>query len=184
MEYANEFNEILIALTNNSELRKRVVELIQTRSISGKSIEENTRVNKFREILIELVEGKISSLEISYSKVESTIPRNESKYSSNNLVFPSGWAERLVRTQLSRFYNQAILEELKDRGEKECFVPESSSHNLSPKCAIIQNGTYKVDELLQNLIESYENGNYDKLSIKIPEHPHCSHVVKPKNQIQ
>lgn len=180
MEYANEFNEILIALNSNSELRRRVVELIQDKPILGKSIEEDTRVNKFREILTELVDGNISSLEESYAKVESVIPRNESRYYSDNRVFASGWAERLVRTQLSKFYNQAILEELKDRGEEECFVPASSSHNLSSRCAIIQNETYKVEELLQNLIENYENGEYDS-SIKIPEHPHCSHVIRPKN---
>jgi hypothetical protein len=182
MRYANEFNEILPSLADNSELRQRVVQLIQTKPIPGKAIEEDTRVNKFRGILIELIEGNISSLEESYSKVEFGIPRDESKYLSDNRVFASGWSERLVRTQLSRFYNQAILEELKDRGEEECFVPASSSHNLSSRCEIIQNKNYKVHELLKNLITNYENGQFDQ-SIKIPEHPHCLHVVKPKNII-
>lgn len=180
MEYATEFNEILPSLTDNPELRLSVVELIKTRSIVGKSIEEDVRVNKFRDILIKLIEGNISGIEESYAKVESEIPRNESKYSSNNKVFSSRWSERLVRTQLSRFYNQAILEDLKDRGEEECFVPASSSCNLSSECKIIQNKNHKVDELLQNLIESYENGYFEKSKIKIPEHPYCSHVVKPK----
>lgn len=179
MEYASEFNEILVCLADNSDLRQKVSELIQTRPIPGKSIEENPRVNKFREILVELIEGGISSLEEAYEKVEYEIPRNESRYSSNKRVFSSDWSERLVRTQLSRFYNQAILEELKNSGEEECFVPESSSHNLSFECAIIQNKSYKVEELLQNLIKNYENGQFDR-SIKIPEHPHCSHVVRPK----
>lgn len=180
MEYANEFNEILPCLKNNSELRQKAVELIQTKPITGKSIEEDNRVNKFREILVELIEGNIASLEESYAIVESEIPRNESRYFSDNRVFSNGWSERLIRTQLSRFYNQTILEDLKDKGEEECFVPASSSHNLSSRCAIIQNKNYKVDELLQNLVKNYENEQYDK-SIKIPEHPHCSHVVKPKN---
>lgn len=179
MEYANEFAEILTALGNNSELRLRVVKLIQTKPILGKAIEEETRVTKFREILIELVEGKISSLEESYLKVEFAIPRSKSKYSYDNRVFANGWSERLVRIQLSRFYNQGVLEKLKDSGDKECFVPASSSHNLSSRCAIIQNQTYYVDELLQNLINNYDKGQYDS-SIKIPEHPHCSHVIKPK----
>jgi hypothetical protein len=180
MEYANEFNEILPVLSDNLDLRQKVVELIQNRPITGKSVEEDSRVNRFREVLIELVEGNISNLEESYSKVEVELPRNKSKYSFDNRVFASGWAERLVRTQLSRFYNQAILEELKRNGEEECFVPASSSHNLSSRCAIIQNNDYKVDELLQNLIKNYEQGQFDN-SLKIPEHPHCSHVVKPTN---
>jgi hypothetical protein len=183
MEYANEFNEILPSLTDNSELKQKVVELIKTRPIPGKSIEEDIRVNRFRGILVELIKGDISSLEESYAKIESEIPRSESRYSSNNHVFSRGWSERLVRTQLTRFYNQAILEKLKNSGENECFVPASSSRNFSSECAIIQNKNYKVDELLQNLIKFYENGQFDRVdrSIKIPEHPHCSHVVKPKN---
>ncbi len=178
MEYANEFNEILSALNENSEIKQKVLALIQIKPLLGKSIEEDSRVNEFREILTKLVEGDISSLEASFSEVESKLPENKSKYAFNKSVFPSNWAERLVRTQLSRFYNQAVLQDLDEKGEEECFVPASSSSNLSPSCAIIQNQNYKVKELLQNLINNYDLGQYDK-SIKIPEHPHCTHVVKP-----
>ena len=83
-----------------------------------------------------------------------------------------------MRTHLSRFYNQAVLEELNENEEEECFVPTSDSSNLSSKCARLENLNYKVKNLLQNLINSYDLGKYDD-SIKFPEHPHCSHVVKP-----
>ncbi len=178
MDYANEFNEILNTLNDNLELKERVIELIQNKPILGKVIEEEERVNEFRKILIELVKGAFDTLESSYIEVESRLLRNKSKYASDNRVFASGWSERLVRTHLSRFYNQAILEELDEKGEDECFVPASSSSNLSSRCAIIQNQNYKVKELLQNLINNYDLGRYDD-SIKVPEHPHCSHVVKP-----
>lgn len=178
MKYANEFNEILSALNENSEIKQKVLALIQSKPILGKSIEEDSRVDEFREILTKLVEGDIPSLEASFSEVESRLPRNQSKYSYDNRVFASGWAERLIRTHLSRFYNQAVLQDLDGNDEEECFVPASSSSNLSPRCAIIQNQNYNVKELLQNLINNYDLGQYDK-SIKIPEHPHCTHVVKP-----
>ena len=178
MDYANEFSEILTALNDNSELRIRVIALIENKPVLGKVIEEEYRVTEFRKILIKLVEGSLGTLDISYTEVESRLLRSQSKYASDNRVFPSGWAERLVRTHLSRFYNQAILEELDERGEEECFVPASNSSNLSSRCAIIQNQNYKVKDLLQNLINNYDLGQYDG-SIKIPEHPHCSHVVKP-----
>lgn len=178
MNYANEFNEILIALKDNSKLKKRVTELIQNKPILGKVIEEEDRVKEFRKILIGLVVGSLDTLEVSYTEVESKLPRNQSKYFFDNRVFASGWAERLVRTHLSRFYNQAVLEELDEKGEEECFVPASSSSNLSSRCAIIHNQNYKVKDLLQNLINNYDLGLYDS-SIKLPEHPHCSHVVKP-----
>lgn len=178
MDYANEFNEILIALKNNTKLKKRFLELVQNRPILGKVIEEEDRVEEFRKILVELVEGNSNILVVSYTEVELRLLRNQSKYAFDNRVFANGWAERLVRTHLSRFYNQAVLEELDERGEEDCFVPASSSSSLSPRCAIIQNKDYKVKDLLQNLINNYELGQYDN-SIKLPEHPHCSHVVKP-----
>ncbi len=178
MNYANEFNEILIALKDNSKLRREVINLIKTKPILGKVIEEKDRVIEFRKILIELIQSGTDTLESSYTEVESRLLQNESKYAHDNRVFASGWSERLVRTHLSRFYNQAILEELDEKGEDECFVPATNSSNLSSKCAIIQNQNYKVKELLQNLINNYDLGQYDD-SIKIPEHPHCSHVVKP-----
>ena len=43
MDYANEFNEILIALRDNPELKKRIIELIKNKSIPGKAIEEEER---------------------------------------------------------------------------------------------------------------------------------------------
>ena len=70
------------------------------------------------------------------------------------------------------------MEKLDKDKEEECFIPTSNSVNLSPKCAIIQNNNYKVKELLQNLVNNYDLGEYDS-SIKIPEHPYCSHVIKP-----
>ena len=178
MNYASEFNEILIALTENSESKKRVLNLIQNKPILGQVIEEDGRVNEFRKILARLVEGKITNLEVSFVEVESKLPRNQSIHFRNNRVFASGWAERLVRTQLSRFYNQAVLEELNENEKEECYVPVSTSSNLSSRCAIIQDKNHNVKELLANLITNYEKGQYDS-SIKLPDHPHCSHVVKP-----
>ena len=177
MVYANEFSEILDTLSNNFELKKKVLDLIRSKPILGKCIEEDSRVSIFRNILAELVDGKISSLEVCFNEAESRLPSNQSKYFGNNRVFPSDWSERLVRTELSRFYNQAVLEELDEKREEECFVPKSSSSNLSSRCSIIQNKNYKVKDLLQNLVNNFDLGKRDN-SIKIPEHPHCSHVVR------
>ena len=129
----------MVILQDNLELKQRVLTLIKEKPIFGKSIKGDSRVEEFRKILGELVNGNINSLEISYTEVESRLPRSQSIYVSDNRVFASGWAERLVRTHLSRFYNQSVLEELDEGGEEECFIPSSSSSNLSPRCTIIQN---------------------------------------------
>ena len=102
-----------------------------------------------------------------------------SKYATDSRVFPSGWAERLVRIQLSRFYNQAVLEMLIEKGKTQCYVPHSKHEELNTNCSkMLAGNTHEIKELYDKLIRTYENGVYDK-EVKIPDHPHCTHVIKP-----
>ena len=94
-------------------------------------------------------------------------------------MFASGWAERLVRTQFSRFYNQAVLQQLTAHGDTECFVPHSASEQASSQCSQLLAGrTHNVQGLLTLLADSYALGQFSKTP-KIPDHPHCTHVVRP-----
>jgi len=177
--YAKDFSEILITLQDNEDLKERVIGLISTRPIRGKVTEEPHRLNIFRKILINLVNGAIGNLEDAYQQVESQIPETTSKYAGNSRVFPHDWAERHVRTQLSRFYNQAVMEELIESGISECFVHRSSLEDPTTPCSQVLAGRkHNVTVLYKKLIKSYENGNWDN-EPKIPNHPHCTHVVSP-----
>lgn len=176
--YANDFFEIPEAVAVNNALRTKIEYLISTRPILGKALEGANREEKFRNILLQVLAGKLS-LDDSYIFTEQAIPASDSPHFGNNKVFSSGWGERLIRIQLSRFYNQAILEDLQSHNITECFIPHSDQEASDSNCTIELAGkNANVSSLLTLLIDSYEKGNYNR-ELKIPNHPHCTHVIRP-----
>ncbi|EOF5041503.1 hypothetical protein ACK1M2_003048 [Providencia rettgeri] len=177
--YASDFEEIPSALKNNLELRNHIISLIKTKNIVGKVTEGSGRLEKFRVILANLVNGQ-STLAEAIATTNSELERYTSNYPDNNRVFAQGWAERLVRTQLSRFYNQSIMEIELSKGRTECYVPPSRNEDPSSNCSQILAGkSHGISHLLNLLVSSYENGAWKDNTPKIPDHPHCTHVVKP-----
>lgn len=178
MKYARDFYDIPTVLLSNEELRDSVLALIESEPMPGKATEGDGRLDEFRGVLHQIVSGEVA-LEGAYSYVEERIPRASSPHSPNNKVFPLGWGERLVRTQLSRCYNQAVLQSLVEQGETECYVPHSEHEATDSSCTLeLADTTQKVEVLLDRLINTYALGNWDRL-VKIPNHPHCTHVVVP-----
>ena len=179
-QYAENFFEIPTALAANDDLRQLVVSFIKSDPILGKTLEDDSgnRLRVFRDILIELANDRIF-LETAYQQTEAKLPRHTSPHKSNSRAFSSGWAERLVRMQLSRFYNQAVLKQLLEAGAANCFVPHSESEKSSSRCTQELAGSqHPVATLYDRLIDNYSKGNYSK-EVKIPNHPHCTHVVRP-----
>lgn len=176
--YADDFYSIPHALSHNDALRNRMKILIEYEPIPGKVTEGGNRLEDFRDILSNLTDGYID-LDQAYQHTTTKLPRYRSPYSNDNRVFPNGWAERLVRIQFSRFYNQAVLEELKEKGVQTCFVPHSSFEDTSSPCTSQLAGKRQSVQLLhERLISSYSHGIWSTKA-KIPNHPHCTHVVKP-----
>jgi hypothetical protein len=176
--YANDFFEIPAVVSVNESLRTKIEDLIKTRPTPGKALEGSDREDKFRDLLLQVLSGEIS-LQDSYLSIEQIIPTSNSPHSGNNRVFPNGWGERLVRIQLSRFYNQAILEELQNNNVAECYIPHSNHEASDSICTIgLAGKKANVSSLLTLLIDTYEKGNFRK-ELKIPNHPHCTHVVRP-----
>ncbi len=176
--YANDFAGIPAALAQNEELRKAVLALVPTQPMAGKATEGGTRLQDFRLILADLVEGRLD-LERASERTLRELPRASSLHGDSNRVFASGWAERLVRTQYSRFYNQAVLQALLAHGETSCFVPHSSDEDGGSKCSRLLAGAHhSVQTLYDRLVQSYAAGNFGQ-DAKIPDHPHCTHVVRP-----
>lgn len=133
--WAQDFYEIQEAIEENEPLQQRVLESVTEEPIHGKAIEGNSRTESLRNILNRFFEGQIQ-LEEAISEVSSTLPRHESPHSQSNRAFADGWDERLLRTQASRFYNQAVLELLSERGDDSCFVPHSSQEDRDSPCTI------------------------------------------------
>lgn len=176
--YAKEFSEISQTLLINTDLCNSIIKLIDRQPIAGKVTEGGTRLDDFREILNKLVTGE-TNLPEAYRETEIKIPRLTSIYAGNNKVFPSGWAERLVRTQYSRFYNEAVLMQLIEEEETECMIHHSSEESSSSKCSQFLAGfAHDPHMLYQRLINAYANGVWSS-DLKIPDHPHCSHVISP-----
>ena len=176
--YAQEFSEISFALVQNEALRSRVLALIAVQPMAGKITEGGSRMQAFRSILADLVNGQIS-VERAISRTQAELPRQTSLYSADNRVFAKDWDERLVRTQFSRFYNQAVMEQLLDEGETLCHVPHSGAEKRESNCSVHLAGrNHDVRTLHTRLVSSYAQGNWSS-TVKIPDHPHCTHVVTP-----
>jgi hypothetical protein len=176
--YANDFTEIPATLAKNEGLRHAVLELIDNQPMPGKVTEGGDRLVRFRGIIKDLVNGQIGLPE-AYRRTESELPRHMSIHSGSNRVFPDGWAERQVRTQFSRFYNQAVMEKLLAEGQTQCFVPHSAAEDENTACSRqLAGSNHDLKTLYDRLVQSYAQGNWGQ-EVKIPDHPHCTHVVTP-----
>jgi len=134
--YAEDFYEIIEALRLNKSILQDVKELIVDKQIAAKALEGGNRKQKFKEILLELVNGEIS-LGASYVLVEKKLGEEISIHQGNKRVFSDGWGERLIRTNLSKFYNQAVLLEIIESGERVCFIPYSKYEDPESPCTAI-----------------------------------------------
>jgi len=173
---ANDFTEIISALSENDRLRNSVVQLISNEPAPGKVTEGTGRLDKLRGILIDLVNSQINFTE-AYERTQLELARELSPYSSNNKVFAQNWYRRLIDTQLSRFYNQAVMEQLIAEGETECFVPHSSAEASDSKCSMhLAGSNHDLQMLYTRLVDSYSKGKWTQV-LKIPHHPNCTHVV-------
>lgn len=178
-KWANDFFEILPTLNFREDLKRDIEELINHKHIPGKSLEGSGRVEKFKKILVDLINNRIT-LQQACINVENEIGKYGSSYASNNRVFPQDWGERLVRTNLSKFYNEAVLIQLIKRGEKKCFIPHSNSEDFSSSCSQNLAGKeHAIQPLLDTIEDVFEKENWKNKNPKIPDHPHCTHVIKP-----
>jgi hypothetical protein len=176
-EWAEEYHEMLPALEQRSDLDSLVRELMG-QDTPGKVTQGEGRLEKFRAVLTEVFDGELDLIE-SYREVEYRLPRYESMFSGDNRVFAQGWGERLVRTQVSRFYNQAVLLTLATANELRCYVPHSSAEKADSKCSLLLAGReHDAEPLLTRLVESYTMERWTT-DVKVPNHPHCTHAITP-----
>lgn len=178
MKWANNFDEIEFTLSERDDLQRVITKLIDEDDIPGKVLEGGARITIFKEILKDLANCKITMSQAIYL-TENKIPRSSSRYNTDGRVFATNWAERLLRIQLSRFYNQAAMMMLLDMGETQCYVPPTATQKPDTNCAKYLAGRiHSIKDLLDKLINSYSKGNFSK-EPKIPDHLYCSHVIKP-----
>jgi len=179
--YANDFFGIAAAYEGNSSLMTKANELIKTEPIHSKALKGGNRDSIFRGILSQVVEGQITFVD-AINELGVKIPRRSSIHADNNRVFSNRWEERLLRTEFSRFYNQAVLIMLESRGEELCTVPHSPVEDNDSRCTLsIAGKQWRVSQMLEHLINIYSKADFRDSGPKIPNHPNCVHVVKPLN---
>jgi hypothetical protein len=179
--WATYYDEIPTALSNNDKVRSHALELVPDETLIGKSLEGGTREEDFRDILTDFFRGNIDYAS-AQQRVRRELPERESPHRGDNYVFNDQWDERLVRSQVSRFYNQAVMEILDERGEAECFVPRSPREDPDSDCTLqLAGGTHSISQLLQFLYSQQRQGNWND-GVTIPGHANCTHTVVPTDQ--
>ena len=181
--FAEDFFDIPSTLARNTALLASMCELITSQPTPGKVTEGGDRLDRLRLILTDLAHGRIGYYD-AFHRAEIELPRRASRYSRLNNVFPDGWGERLIRTQFSRFYNQAVMEHLLALGETECHVPHSRNELSGTRCTSFLAGrNHNLRRLHEQTVNSYAFGRWDQTAAKIPDHPHCTHVVVPRRTV-
>lgn len=182
MAFATEFRGIPAALAQEDALRILMVDLISNRPILGKSVEGVGRAEKLRQILIGVATARIP-LETAAAEVRNQLPRTASPHSTDNRVFPTNWAERLVTVQFSRFYSQAVLTHLVGSSVETCLIPHAEEENPAGRCAMFYAGKpHHTVDLLKSLVDAYEKGLWSE-EVRVPAHPDCHHVAAPFHSI-
>jgi hemerythrin len=178
-EWATYYNEIPQALSNNESIRSHAIDLIDQEPILGKALEGGTRTEDFRGILSDFFRGDIDHTSAE-ERVLQELPHTESRYRhETHSTFNDQWAERLIRAQMRRFYNQSVLELLQEQGESHCFVPHSPREDRDKKCTQrLAGGQHPISDLLQYLYSQQRHGNWND-GVTIPNRPNCTHTVIP-----
>jgi hypothetical protein len=136
------------------------------------------RLDAFRAVLVELIEGRLDVAGAA-AEVARRLPPEQSPHAGNSHVFARGWSQRIVHTHVSRLYSQAVLEQLALAGLTQCTVPRSSDEAADSSCARDLVGKrHDVASFLYRLVETYVRG-VKSTALKVPAHPHCTHVAAP-----
>jgi len=176
--FASEYFQIPGILQSNTDLRDRVYGLVQSEPIHGKALEGGTRSSRFRQILERLVSCELT-IDQAIKQTSTHLGKTESPHAYENKVFPHGWEERIVRTQYSRFYNQAVLQTLISENHEKCSIPHSSTERHNSPCTLALAGKiHETRTLLDALEAGFSRGDYSS-RLRVPDHPHCTHVVCP-----
>jgi hypothetical protein len=175
--WASEFRDIPATLRERPDLRAIMLQRL-TADMPNKATQGPGRLQAFREVLVELIEGRLDVAGAA-AEVARRLPPEQSPHAANSHVFSRGWPQRIVHTHFSRLYSQAVLEQLALSGRTLCTVPRSTEEAADSACARDLVGKqHDVAGFLYRLVETYVRG-VKSTAPKVPAHPHCTHVAAP-----
>lgn len=136
-----------------------------------KSLSSPGSKEKFKEILKELYEGRIG-FEEAYRRVETTIiPGIKPK---------ARWGENLVRSECSKIFTLGYGDYLLSIGETECYIPSCGYVDEERDCAIIENKTFPIKMIQDNIYSNYNKRNHEPKVATVPLHAQCRHIITKK----
>jgi hypothetical protein len=142
--WAASHTDLLHALSKRSDLKQRVVQLINTERILEPQLETPNRIAQFRKLLVQFVQGRGTEAQIA-QLLEMRLPAEEAVYARSPDVFPANWGAELLQRQALRFYNHAVLSTLIGR-QQHC-VRVSGDPII-----------YSARDLLEELIDCFGRG--------------------------
>jgi hypothetical protein len=179
--WAAELGDIMPTLADRPDLRAQMRALLAEHEIPVKVTEGSDRRERRKAILDALFDGALT-LDQAIALAEVRLARDDSPHRTNNLVFASGWARRLVHTHLSVFYSWAVLDAILAAGESQCFIPHSSAESATSACSRLLAGRLHDAAVLRGrLVQCYVAKKPMRVPL-VPNHPHCTHVASPPSQ--
>lgn len=176
--WAQQFSDIPATLAMRPDLRAAMRQLLEQHELPVLVTEGGDRRAHRRAILGGLFGGALT-LDDAIAAAEARLGRETSPHKTNNRVFATGWARRLIHTHTTVYYCWAVLDQLLAAGETRCFVPHSAAESSTSACSRLLAGRdHEATVLRDRLIDVYVAKQPSRAPL-IPNHPHCTHVIAP-----
>lgn len=125
-------------------------------------------VGTFRKILDDFFNGKITYEKACViTETQIVLPPNYRRYSQ--------WAERLVRSEMSKIFTLGYGDYLLSIGETECFIPHTKLDESTECQALIAGKKFPIKDIQNNIYKNY--GLKKPAFPTVPLHANCRHVI-------
>lgn len=178
VQWAADFSDIPATLAVRPDLRAAMRALLEAHELPVKVTEGGDRDAQRKAILGALFDGALT-LDQAIAQTEARLGREGSPHQTNNRVFATGWAKRLVHTHTSVLYTWAALEALLAAGEARCFVAHSPAESATCTCARQLAGKLHDAALMRDRLIACYVAKQPPRAPLVPNHPHCTHVASP-----
>ena len=162
--WANSSAEIADVLEQRADLRDRMMVLAANEPMYHLGTEAP---EEFRDIVRGLITG-------------NDPPESAANAAAECLGGAPEECNETLNLQFIRFYNQAVLEMLMERGVTRVCVPRVRTEVSSSQCSRELAGKgHSIVMLHRRLLVAYGLGKGQNGEAVIPQHPFCRHVVRP-----
>lgn len=173
--YASAYSEIDSAISTNIAVKNEMLRLLSSiPQLAGKALQVQNNSSTFKALLNDYLQGTktLAQLHSGMSSMSTT---------ADNRTFATNWETRLIETTINFLYSHSVGTVLLALGQADCHVPHTNTEQGNSHCTANMAGrNFNIPTILATNYGAYVNGIFVVPQDKIPNHPHCSHVVAPK----